>query len=258
MTFPSSSRFDPPADPRAMVADRVPVLTWDEFLAQFNWTQGQHVTLVGPNGRGKTVLLTHILPMRGYKIFLGTKRKDATQTALVQGKGDHRYHLAKRWEEIHQDVSPNWMLKPPFPKNASVAQVKAVQAQVFNEALMKVFRQGGWTVVGDELRYLTDYLGLTDICQLLLLQGRSLEISFVTGTQRPRWVPLEAFSQASHLFFWQTPDHQDVARVAELASINRETIMEVVPRLNPDAHEVLYVNPKSGYMAVTVPPPPLS
>lgn len=240
-------------------ADDIELIPWDEFVGDvFDWKQSQHVTLIGPNGRGKTNLLTHILPMRQYKVFLGTKRKDSTQDALVRGLGDSKYRVAKSWGEIHQDISRNWMLRPPFPKNASVAQLKAYHAEVFRSALMSAFREGGWTIAMDEIRYLTAYLGLNDVVELLLLQGRSLGISLVSGTQRPRHVPLEAYSMASHLFFWQTPDNQDVARVAELASVGRDTVMEVVPRLNAEAHEVMYVNVKTGYMAVTVPPPPLT
>lgn len=236
-----------------------PFTPWDELVGgAFVWKQSQHITLIGPNGRGKTNLLTHILPMRKYKVFLGTKRKDSTQDALVRGMGDSKYRVARSWGEVHQDISRNWMLRPPFPKDASVEQLKAYHAKVFREALMGMFREGGWTIAMDEIRYLTAYLKLQDVIELLLLQGRSLGLSIVSGTQRPRSVPLEAYSMASHLFFWHTPDHEDVARVAELASIGRSTVMEVVPALDADKHECLYVNVKSGHMAVTIPPPPLT
>lgn len=237
----------------------VVVMPWEEFIADvFDWDQGQHISLIGPNGRGKTNLLTHILPIRSYKVFLGTKRVDSTQDALVRGMGDSKYKVAKEWAEVHQDISRNWMLRPPFPKKASVAQLKAHHARVFQQALMAMFQEGSWTVVADEVRYLTDYLGLTAEMNLLWLQGRSLKVSVVAGTQRPRHVPLEAYSQASHLFFWQTPDKGDVDRVAELASIGREQVQEVVPNLNANKHEVLYVNPKTGDMVITIPPPPLT
>lgn len=237
----------------------VAFVPWDEFMADiFDWEQGQHISLVGPNGRGKTNLLTHILPLRSYKVFLGTKRKDSTQDALVRGLGDTKYKVAKEWAEVHQDISRNWMLRPPFPKKADVAQLKVYHAHVFREALMSMFREGGWTVAADEVRYLTDYLGLTDVMNLLWLQGRSLKLSVVAGTQRPRNVPLEAYSQASHLFFWQTPDKADVDRVAELASIGRDLVKEVVPNLDAVRHEVLYVNPKTAGMVITIPPEPLT
>lgn len=229
---------------------RVP---WDEFLSTWVWSQGQHVTLVGPTDRGKTNLLTHVLPRREYTIFLGTKKRDSTQTRLVRRDG---FKLTDTAEEIHADIKRRWLLRPPFPRGATPAQLQAGHARIFRQALMMAFRQGSWTIAADEIRYLTDFLGLTPEMTLLYLQGRSLKISVIGGTQRPRGVPLEAYSMASHLFFWQTPDLQDVERVAELASVGRKQVLTVVPTLDAEAHEVLYVEAKTGRMLVTIPPPP--
>lgn len=228
----------------------VPALSWDQFTQQWRWKQGEHVTLIGPTGRGKTTLITHILPRREYVIFLGTKRQDSTQTALARAG----YKTVTDFAQIHRDVGKRWLLKPPYPKKAGVREIKAVHAHVFRNALMMAFKQGGWTIVADEVRYLTNYLQLGAEMELLWLQGRSLKVTIIAGTQRPRHVPLEAYSQASHLFFWQTPDAQDVARVAEVASVSREAVTEIVPRLH--GHNVLYVHPATGDMMTTVTPPP--
>lgn len=228
----------------------VPHVSWDDFMAHWQWEQGQHVALIGPTGRGKTTLITHILPERNYVIFFGTKRKDSTQDALIR----QGYKVTSDPLEIHPDVGSHWMLRPNFPKTASPATIRQVHKAVFAQAIMHVFRQGGWTVVADEIRYLTDTLKLADGMELLWLQGRSLGITVVGGTQRPRHVPLEAFSQSYHLFFWQTPDRQDVQRVAELASIGRETVAQIVPKLT--GHTVLYVNTVTGEMMTTKSPGP--
>lgn len=229
----------------------IPEVSWDDFKATFRWQQGEHVTLIGATGRGKTTLELAILPMRRYVIFLGTKKRDATQSALTRKMG---YTLVADPDEIHPDVATKWMLRPPFPKGATVAQLKKLHAGIFRRALMMTFRQGQWTIVCDEVRYLTDYLRLTDELELLWLQGRSLGVTVVAGTQRPRHIPLEAYSQARHIFLWHTPDGGDVARIAELASVNKEVVADIVPRL--EGHNVLYVHPETGRLLITQSPPP--
>lgn len=229
----------------------VPVVTWDDFDSTFQWKQGEHVTIIGANGRGKTTLELAILPRREYIIFFGTKRKDRTQTALTRRMG---YQQTADPSQIHADVSKRWLLKPQFPKSASVAQLKKLHAGVFRRALMMAFRQGGWTVVCDEVRYLTDYLGLSDEVELLALQGRSLPTTLVSGSQRPRHIPLEVYSQARHLFFFSTPDGGDVRRIAEIAQVVAEPVVATVPNL-PEFH-FMYVHPESGTMMVAKSPPP--
>jgi hypothetical protein len=115
---------------------------------------------------------------------------------------------------------------------------------------MRVFRQGYWCVVLDEGRYLT---------QDLALQSRSAVTptarpfarrqSVVLGTQRPRWIPLEAYDQATHLFFWRDTDEGNVMRVAELAGTRKREVADIVPRLAK--HDILYVNRDTSELVVT-------
>lgn len=220
-------------------------LSWDVFDENWVWKQGEHITMVGPTGSGKTTLETAILPRRDFVVFLSTKRIDSTQDTL-KGMGYKVIHSAK---ELHPDITPKAILRPPWPENASAKQLLDIHADVFREALMQVFRQGYWTVVMDEARYLTKDLGLSMEAQLLWLQGRSLKISVVAGTQRPRWIPLEAYDQATHLFFWKDPDRQNVDRIAEMAGLNRLEVQDIVPRL-PE-YAMLYASRKTDELVIT-------
>lgn len=232
----------------ALLAEHEPTaleLPWEQFDSEWVWEQGEHITLVGPTGSGKTTLETAILPRRDYVVFLSTKRKDDTQERLA-GMG---YKVIHSPAELHPDVAPLAILRPPWPDNVNAKALKKIHADIFGEALMRVFREGHWTVVMDEARYLTQDLGLSDEAQLLWLQGRSLKISVVAGTQRPRWIPLEAYDQATHLFFWKDRDRQNIDRVSEMAGLSRREVQEIVPRL--DRHEMLYASRVTDELVIT-------
>lgn len=211
-------------------------LSWSEFNAQWRWRQGEHVTLIGPTKSGKTTLETAILDRRKYIVFLSTKRVDSTQDTLVKNYG---FKVVHSYKELHPDLAPRVVLRPQWSDKMDIGQLKKSHAKTFRDLLLYVFRNGNWTVVMDEVRYLTQTLGLEEEAQILWLQGRSLGITVVAGTQRPRWVPLEAYDMADHLFFWRETDNENVERIASLAGVNRALVAETVPRLRP--HEFLYV-----------------
>jgi hypothetical protein len=71
----------------------------------------------------------------------------------------------------------------------------------------------------------------------------------VLGTQRPRWIPLEAYDQATHLFFWRDTDEGNVMRVAELAGTRKRDVADIVPRLAK--HDILYVNRDTSELVIT-------
>lgn len=215
------------------------------FNDQWIWRQGEHVTLVGPTGVGKTSLEVAILPRRKFVLFLSTKRIDDTQDRLRH----LGFKTISNVHELHPEVTPRAILRPPWPDNVSAKELLQLHSEVFREALMYVFRQGHWCVVMDEARYLTHDLGLSTEAQLLWLQGRSLKITVVAGTQRPRFIPLEAYDQATHLFFWNDPDFSNVARVAELTGVNRNEVLDIVPNLN--RYEMLYSNRVTRELVIT-------
>ena len=80
----------------------VPRVTWDEFLKSFRWKQGEHVTLLGPTGQGKTTLALAILPRREYVIVFGTKAKDKTLDRLIKEDG---------YEKCTEYPPPTWAKK---------------------------------------------------------------------------------------------------------------------------------------------------
>jgi hypothetical protein len=208
------------------------------------WEQGQHVTLIGPTGRGKTEALVRLLERRRYVIFLGTKKRDDTQRRLT-GMG---YVTVTDARQIEPDIHRRIILRPKFPADASAADLRAHHHRVFREGLMRAFRQENWTVAIDEARYITDFLGLTAEVNLLLLQGRSQGNSVVAGTQRPRHIPLEFYDQASHFLLWHDPDDGNTGRVRQMLGQHRHALAALE---RASFHDILYVNNVTGRAAFT-------
>ena len=231
----------------AVEAPRVP---WDEFDRQFKWNQSEHVALIGSTGAGKTTLLRAILPRRDYVVIFGTKPVDENLERF------HRegYDLYTEWLSVPAEKSPRRLLWP----DARDLGAAKVQEAVFRDAMNRIFREGNWCVTVDELWYLAVRLKLADEVRDYLTQSRSLGISFVAGTQRPAWVPLEVYTESTHLFFWKTVEKGAVDRISHLGGANEELVKFLVRRL--ERHQVLYVNKVTGQMFRThapyLPPAP--
>lgn len=208
---------------------------WQSAQKRADWRQGEHITLIGPTGRGKTELLINAIHPHPYVVFLGTKRVDDTQRELSA----NGFRTISDPAEVNHEIAKRYLFRPPFPK-VSARELKSRHAHLFREVLMRCFRQTAWTVALDEARYLAHFLGLSDELELLWLQGRSQGNTVIAATQRPRYIPLEAYDQATHLYFWRDSDLQNIGRIAEIAGLNRRAVLATVPRLA--RHTVMYVN----------------
>jgi hypothetical protein len=75
----------------------------------------------------------------------------------------------------------------------------------------------------------------------------------ILATQRPSGVPLEMYSQATHVFLFLERERRNLERLGEINSINSGLVRTIVSRL--EEHQVLYINTVSGKMARTRLPP---
>jgi len=217
-------------------------IPWADAVALMDWQQGEHVTLIGSTGLGKTTTAMEIMPIRDYPIVVVTKPSGRDKTILHYKKRD-RYKLVTSWPPTTVDSR---ILFWPTLKHPD--DVPNQQRQIRN-LLRNAFTRGAYAILLDELRYITDDLGLKSEVELLWQQGRSLGISMVVCAQRPAHVPLLAYSQATHLFLWRDNDKRNVSRMAELGAFDSKTIALTIANL--DKHEVLYLNTRTGAMVTT-------
>lgn len=224
----------------------IPVVSYGEFWEEYVWRQGQHITLIGTTGCGKTTLELDLQEEREYVIFLGTKAEDETQDEL----GPLGFRMARNPEEISLSVSGKWVLHPGgTPNKQTAVDIKHRLREFYRRVLMFCYEQTGWAVIIDEGRFICKFLNLRDEAELLYLQGRSQHNSIVMGTQRPSWVPLESFDAATHLFFFSDNDLGNIKRVSELAGLDRQAVLRAVPELESTEEEggqFLYYNTRTG------------
>lgn len=212
-----------------------PFVPFPEFFAEWNWELGQHITVIGPTGSGKTVLVRQLLRRRDYVVVLGIKNRDPELYGPFTREG---YKIVSRFDPEPEDGDTHLIFRPKL--TGPGAEDKAKQRDAFREGLGEIFLQGRWTVYADDVQYLSDNLKLGTEFETFWMLGRSEQISMVASTQEPVDIPVLAYGQATHLFLFQNPDIYRVRRMAELTGVNREIVMEVLPDLPP--HEFLYVN----------------
>lgn len=220
-------------------------VSWPEAMARMDWVSGEHVTLIGPTGVGKTELLIELIRPHMWVVFLSTKRIDRTLKPLRE----MGYRTIQTGRELNPEVDSKFIVHPKWSSKLSAEQQNAHHRSVFDNILSRAFRQTGWTIVIDELEYIYRYLKITASLDRLYTQGRSQGNSVLGGSQRPKNVTLHAYEQARHLFIWRQSDLENVKRAAELTGLDRSTIVRIVRELQP--HTVLYVDTISGEKFIT-------
>jgi energy-coupling factor transporter ATP-binding protein EcfA2 len=221
--------------------------TWEAFLPWWraNFKLGEHISVIGPTGTGKTTLGLELIGARPDQVVVATKRQDDVLDKLP-ARG---YAPIPRWPRGGIDGGRVLL----WPRGGSTtAERYARQSERISEALEAIFDQGGWTVLVDEARVVADpaYLGLRHQINELLIQGRTSRISMVLGFQRPAWVPPEAYDQPSYLFIAADNDRKNVIRFKEIGGADGELVAETVKRLRKYEWAMVDARPGRGAVAV--------
>lgn len=241
--LPSVKWARDPITRAARLSSEVPRVPWDVFERDLRWEQGEHFGLIGATGKGKTTTLMNLLLLHPYVVVFATKPKDDTMDKLVQV---NRLQKMTHWRNLNPRDVPRRAI---WPKRAKLKDLIPVQKEVFEEAFENIYMQGGWTLGLDELWWYSNVLGLGMQVRILLTQARSLGVSVIAATQRPKDVPTEIYSQSTHLMFWRENDDLNLKRLTEINSRDSALIREVVQNL--EENQLLYINTRTGKMLRT-------
>lgn len=226
---------------------------WLQFIQSFtrNWRQGEHVTIIGATGSGKSLLAMELVKRRKFYILFLTKGRDKTLDHFIR---ENDVEVIEKWP--HSGFDDKIALWPRFKDISSFQTQHTVFRQAINGYIKNgrkidgVYAEGGWTILVDEVMYFIDELSLKDELRMLWTQGRSNDLSLVASSQRPREVPQLMLNQWSHLFVFQTSDKYEIDRLAGIGGNLSAIIKREVPQLK--RHHFLYINRQIGNYAISM------
>jgi hypothetical protein len=207
-------------------------------------SQGEHVALVGPTGSGKSVLGLELCKIVGAKpgkdrrpsrvVVLVAKPRDDTVRALLP---EEQWPIIKKWPPGYgQEHCIVW------PKGGPASGAAKRHRAVFLPLLDTIYSEGGQTVCIDEAAYferpLPAGLGMGSTMEHFWTTARSIKLTLIAGTQRPRHVTRSMWSEPAWIMVFNIEDVDDLKRVAELSG-RKMDVFRIARKLG--GHEFLCV-----------------
>lgn len=212
----------------------------DEFLAEmWDYTPGEHVTLLAPTQWGKTTLAYQLLQRTTRPtlpgIVLVMKPRDAT---VKRWNDELKYRIVRNWPPPPTFKKPNgWTVWPrhTFDIETDDAHLEAV----FRKCIRDSYRRGNRILFCDEIVGLSKELDLEQQIVAVHTRGAAMGTGVWAASQRPYYAPLTCYSQAEHLFLGRDPDARDRKRFGEIGGIDPYLVDRETMRL--ERYQWLYI-----------------
>lgn len=226
------------------------ILSWDAFKDEFLalHKQGEHVAIVGPNGSGKTVMGLELCKLIGSR---PAKDKRPSRVTVLQYKPR---------DDTVKMVIPDWpVIKswPPhygqehvivWPKSSKPSQSSRLERAVFAPLLDEIYTEGGQTIYVPEAAYFERAqphgLGLGAMMEKIWSTARSLKVTMVSDTQRPRHVTLLMWTEPVWVVIYRVEYDEDLKLLAKHSGCPLE-VWDIVPQLGKHECMVIY-RPRQG------------
>lgn len=196
-------------------------------LMRTEWRQGQHIAIMGRNGRGKTVLGRDLMALRQWVVVIASKRADDTiDTFPAAG-----YRITQKWPPRYADRRVLLWAKPKTLRDYANAR------SLISRVLDDVYENGGWAVMLDDTAKMANALGFKREIATLLNEARSSHASIVAVLTQPssvtQAIPSEVWRQVRfHLVFYYRVG-RDVDSIADITGYDRKTVQGWMALLRP-------------------------
>jgi len=240
---------------------RIVTIPRDLFLRRyFDYQEGQHVTILGKTGSGKTFLgfqlLNAVISKELPGVVLVMKPKDATVDTWQRRMKLRRIpHWPPPRIRNRVDKPRGYVLWPKlgdFDRDDDV--LRAEFNRCFRESYTQAARRNGEprAIFVDEVVGVSKELRLETSLKRLWMRGRSLGIGLWAATQRPFDAPLLAYQAPEHLFIAAEPDARSRQRLGEIGGFDSDLIEHIV---HPGSrvlgkNEFLYLGREQHVMAI--------
>ena len=213
----------------------------------FQYDAGEHLTIIGRTGSGKSVLgfelATETMSAMLPSITLAGKPRDKTISEF-QKRNDLPIVRAwpppvvkSIWQKAANDEPRGWVLWPKHSFNPERDNLE--MARQFQRAILDSYRRGNRILIADEIVEVQNDLRLKPEVKAVWARGRSMGCGLWSFTQRPAWVDPLAYNSAEHLFLAYEPDAANRKRFGEIGGVDPKLVTELVMDL--DKFEFLYI-----------------
>ena len=254
----------PPRERLEPVRAEPPRITREQATLELakRWVPGDHLTLIGPTGRGKSTLLAGVLPHVAHDRVVILCPKGADPVFSELGHPTKLWPPKRGWRDIASDLFAGvedrhaarpvvWRVELDVKGMDDFARMAHVFARVLRSAMAREQNPpDSMAIVLDDSRIISDpkHMGLGQLVVGNMLIARSKRVSIVNNYQAPRWVPREGIDQATQIVMWQNRDRDVVKRLGEIGNLDLDLIRSTMGDL--DYHEALWIDGRTDELHI--------